>query len=112
MVVYVVDVVAISGEYMADLLFPDRCVRVCVCMRACVCVRVCVVCVCVHACVSTYVCVVCAVCAHSCYIMVEMHTHKYGRCRNTSGNTYYPTPLPHHTTHYTEHLQYEAKFRE
>ena len=31
--------------------------------------------------------------AHSCYIMIERYTHKYGIRRNTSGNTYYPTPL-------------------
>ena len=34
-VVYVVDVIAISGEYMADLPFPDRYVY---CLCACVCV--------------------------------------------------------------------------
>ena len=67
MVVHVVDVVAISGEYMADLPFPDRCMCVhvcaclCACVRACVCVCLCVrVCVCVHAssihaCVYVYV---------------------------------------------------------
>ena len=36
-VVYVVDVIAISGEYMADLTFPDRYVYcLCACVHACV----------------------------------------------------------------------------
>ena len=54
MVVYVVDVIAISGEYMAGLPFPDRCV--CACVRACVraSVRVCT-----HACVHVCVCCIC-----------------------------------------------------
>ena len=75
-VVYVVDVVAISGEYMADLPFPDRCVcacvRACVRVRVCVCVRVCVhVCACVCACVymrQACMCVCMYVYAYSVYI--------------------------------------------
>ena len=52
MVVYVVDVVAISGEYMADLPFPDRCVSaLCVVLCVCSCVRY------VHACLCTCMCV-------------------------------------------------------
>ena len=49
---YVVDVIAISGEYMADLPFPDRYVYcLCACVRACVHVCLCVyVCLCI--CVS------------------------------------------------------------
>ena len=65
MVVYVMDVVAISGEYMADLPFPDRCVY-CMCVCICVCVHVVCVCVCAFVCVCACVCVCVCVCTCAC----------------------------------------------